>query len=266
MALCEQCGNLFKRNSELNRHLKEKHSEQRRTFTCSFCQRPFARILNLKRHLCKVHKVNAADAQRELKNCKDNKMPKRKLEAMKLVYVSQGYEDISSDEDVEPKFVKVKMDEPMDTFSINSDLLDEMVQNSGKEVEDYLDDLLNMGETGRSNESETAGELNVGNEQQQEENTSRCENTSASAGPSREPTEDAGVDTADIPRTEVTTVCLTLVRTTTQYRDGTSAVNRRTHISHSNNVDPHTTDFSALAMDILTEVPEHLGTGTLSCR
>ena len=185
-------------------------------------------------------------------------MPKRKLESMKPVYVSQVYEDISSDEDFEQEFVKVKMDEPMDTLSINSDLLDEMVQNSGKEVEDYLDDLLNMGETtSRNNESETASEINVGNEQQQEENKSRCENASASAGPSREPTEDASVDTADIPRTEVTTVCLTLVRTTTYYRDGTSTVNRRTHITHSDNVDPHTTDFSALAMDILTEVPEH---------
>ena len=56
----------------------------------------------------------------------------------------------------------------------------------------------------------------------------------------------------------MTTVCLTLVCTTKHYRDGTSNVNRRTHITHSNNVDPHTTDFSSLAMDILTEVPEHL--------
>ena len=102
---------------------------------------------------------------------------------------------------------------------------------------------------------------NCGNEQQQEVKCStdkpRCENVSASVGHSREPKEDASVNTADIPRTEVTILCLTLVCTTTHYQDWMSNVNRRTHITHSNNVDPHKTDLSSLAMYILTEVPEH---------
>ena len=54
------------------------------------------------------------------------------------------------------------MDEQIDTFSINSDLLDEMVNNSGKKDEDYLNNLLNMGETSRNSKCVTAIKIIVG--------------------------------------------------------------------------------------------------------
>ena len=93
----------------------------------------------------------------------DNKIPKNKLEAMNPVYVSQVYEDISSDQDFEPEFVKLKID-VLYQFS----LLDQMVNNLGKTVEDNLVDFLYMGETSRNSNSVTAGENNMGNEQLQE--------------------------------------------------------------------------------------------------
>ena len=44
-----------------------------------------------------------------------------KVEAIKHVYVSQVYEGISSDEDFEPEFVKVKMEEPVDKWKMTID-------------------------------------------------------------------------------------------------------------------------------------------------
>ncbi|XP_062586691.1 centrosome-associated zinc finger protein Cp190-like [Saccostrea cucullata] len=56
--LCETCGQTFSTSSNLHQHTKEKHSDHVNSLQCSYCQRPFLRRFNLKRHLTSVHKLN----------------------------------------------------------------------------------------------------------------------------------------------------------------------------------------------------------------
>lgn len=154
--ICETCGLLFRNRKTLHQQIKEIHSERVNIYEYDFCGRPFSRKFNLKKHLKAAHgtETNAMSSSKQLSRDKLK-------ENQKAVYVPL-YEDISSDEEIiEPErnynliyapevedissdeevFNDPDDDETLNLLSINSEMMDSML-NDSEFHEDFVDDIL----------------------------------------------------------------------------------------------------------------------------
>ena len=302
MALCEVCGKSFKRNSGLNQHIKKFHSVTLKVYKCSFCQRPFNRISNLRRHFRKVHKLSADSVTAEVTNCKGVTMAHEQLkEAKTPVYVtvmddkysdiSDDYEDVSSDENEFEEMIRQDNDND-DKFSVNTELLNQMIKESGDDVEKYLDELFAdqaMTEDIREVICDDENDIREVVHDSPEQNDTReivCMDTSANnENPCVEPQDDAPVDDDDAhvddddahvddddahvdeddgnvemddnPQIRKSVIVLCMQKNTRIYPNGYTEVTRDTNISHSRDIDLSVERYEDIALDILNEVPQH---------
>ena len=305
MALCDICGLKLKSKRSLSRHFREVHKDIVVIWKCSYCQKPLTRASNLLRHLQFVHKLEHKSAKVELEKCAPVKMPKRKLEDSKPVYMpgmAEFYSDISSDEEMmdDQKLEPMPMtkggddggsarnieenparniEDNVDRFSIDTNILDELVRESGEANEQYLDRILDDVIQDRTDNTETCASNNVLPQSSApitcETGTDPCaastvemgtdarsqETADAATDARSQDTADAATDARDMPTTVVTTITLQFVRTTTLYPDGTTEVMRTHNVTHSDNVQPTAQDLAQIAQDIFTEVPRHMREG-----
>lgn len=192
-------------------------------------------MFNLRRHMCSVHNITMDCAKSELEKCGKADVSREEFaESKKPVYITLmdsqysdissdelEYEDVSSDEDALEEMEAET--QPCDTFSVTSSFLEQVIRDEPV-VDDFVDNLLSqdsdMDCTDRDSDMDTS--------EVAESNASRT-----------------------------TVISLTMVKTETSYPDGQTETVRNTIISHSDNVDPDNLDLSDIAMEILTEVPNH---------
>lgn len=251
--ICETCGLLFRNRKTLHQHIKEIHSERVNIYKCDFCGRPFSRKFNLKKHLKAAHgtDTNAMSSSKQLTRDKLK-------ENQKAVYVPL-YEDISSDEEMmEPErncnliyapevedissdeevFNNPDDDETLDLLSLNSEMMDSML-NDNEFHEDFVDDIL----------KEAAFE-----EETIHEDSAPSENGEVAPEEENEPDRGSPAQTTTCITHSIT---LSLTRTTTVMPNGNTEVERRTNVCFSENIIPGDLDMEALIRDILSEIPLH---------
>ncbi|XP_062599363.1 uncharacterized protein LOC134260847 [Saccostrea cucullata] len=147
------------------------------------------------------------------------------------------YENVSSDEEELEKMVTDPNPEDRDILSVSSSILEDIMrEDPAVNIDDFL--------CGDQNDFEFRGE--------DFEEFMEDDETSV-------PTEDSDMDTTNETgsTSETTVISLTLIKTETVYPDGTSEVVRNTTIAHSRNMDPTNVNFADIAMEIITEVPNH---------
>ncbi|XP_062569353.1 centrosome-associated zinc finger protein Cp190-like [Saccostrea cucullata] len=250
--LCETCGQTFSTSSNLHQHTREKHSDHINSLQCSYCQRPFLRRFNLKRHLTSVHKLNCEQLEAAMPSKRRRVELDDFFESRKPVYVhSDLYEDISSDENDETYCDAQETDVTyvnyLDDISfaselpeIDESLVEDILHNCADFTSDRIVEML-------EDESTDTREVIFIDEDSQPE-TSACDS-------------DRDSEHQDTDLTQRSTICLVLYKTVKRNLDGTEEISRDSHIVYSEDLNPDDVDFPNVANEILKEVPKHFEDG-----
>lgn len=273
--LCEDCGKTFTSSSNFHQHRREQHSDSVNSLNCSFCQRPFVRKFNLKRHLILVHGLHGeplSEAMSSKRKLVDREMF---IQAKKPVYVlSDFYENISSDE--EETWTRTHTAEDgLDHLSISSCDFAEL----GSVDEAFVEEILCEGEIdeqqvygeedGERREYEEDGEQRVYGEPdviRDSPNDDDCgvisdspsDDDSDLSGESKKTDENNNVTVR-----ERSTICLVLNKTVIRRPDGTEEEIRDSQIVYSKDLNPEDINFRDVASEILREVSKHFEDGNI---
>ena len=229
--LCEHCGLLLKSRKSYNQHRNSKHHTKVTVLKCGFCQRPFGKSFNLRRHIRNIHSSD------NFTDFTTGTMSREQLdEGQKPVYVtmlSEEYEDISSesDEELQNTGNDVKTDDAKPSTSKDT-------ENMGGQLQ--------IVESART--SQLREDRDNNNDNHEEEPS--CSGTQ-NDGPS-------GASARTRGRVEVTsTINVLMQRRTVVYPDGFVDVSRSTNFTFSEDIDPTRVDCEDLLRDILSEMPLH---------
>lgn len=245
MALCEQCGKLFKRVSGLNQHLSQVHNHSDSIiFKCGICAKTFTRKSSLKRHLSRP------------RACSRNIDMDTKSQVVYTPGNSSWYEDVSSDEEDFQQMIREE--QPVvdahddDNFSVDTDVLDAAMKESGEFVENIVNEFLGDFESPDVEVENSVAPYRP----------LTCYYSDVSDDEKEEDFECAPEGNFEEPRWEIgsvtTTVALTLKRKETFYSDQTVEVERDTIVGHSENIRSEDIDWPSVAQDILNEIPVHI--------
>lgn len=151
-----------------------------------------------------------------------------------LIYAPE-VEDISSDEEV---FNDPDDDETLNLLSINSEMMDSML-NDSEFHENFVDDILKEA---------------VFEEEPTQEHIAPSVHGEVAPEKENEPDRSSPVQTTTCVTHSIT---LSLTRTTTVMPNENTEVERRTNVCFSENITPGDVDMEALISDILSEIPLH---------
>lgn len=235
---CSLCDRKFKHRKNLYRHNREIHGHGRFHHQCpvTTCGRIFGRKYALNQHLKTDH-------------CSPYEEP------VFVTVTNDLYSDISDENDNDFEEFFDNPYSPVSKISLTS-------------LEETMDRLQSGNENNMEEEEYTMNAENYADEEYilnlgEDEDTVHCEDEEEDVMIQ----EDNGVpldSSSDVPHTskidtrEIMCITLTLKKFQHTYLDGHQSIERETEISYSEGLVPEEIDFSAVAENILNEVPEHM--------
>ena len=244
MFTCERCYKNFKSRKTFTSHIRETHSNTVKVKRCDFCQKPFQRTFNLKRHLLAVHKVGLS---RGVVISKEAKSREQFREERKPVYVSGAALDLNSfDEERNPD--RVVPNVIYEDISSDEDCFNEIHVAPASDASPKNSNTCNsdQAERDRSPEPGPSGVCAMDYQPESPQPASSInsdEHQNAHGGTGR----------------HVSTISIVLEKYTTFKPDGNTEVARRTAVALSDDLAFEDINAQVLINEILQELPFHFG-------
>ena len=149
-----------------------------------------------------------------------------------------------------------------DKFSVNTELLNQMIKESGDDVEKYLDGLFvdqAMTEDIREVICDDANDIREVVHDSPEQNDTHVDEDDdhVDDNDAHVDEDDGNVEMDDNPQIRKSVIVLCMQKNTRIYPNGYTEVTRDTNISHSRDIDLSVERYEDIALDILNEVLQH---------